>query len=115
MTKDHLPNYLRTYRKRACLSQRQVAHLLGANSGTKVSRYEHYTRIPDLVTVFALEIVYGAPASELFAGIFDQARQLVESRATHAVTGRDAALASFARQILDPSITREEKPRTTFA
>ena len=36
-----LENYLRTYRRRAGLSQDEMAFLLGTKSGTKVSRYEH--------------------------------------------------------------------------
>ena len=116
MTKDHLPNYLRTHRKRARLHQRQVAHLVGARSGAKISRYESYARIPDLATVFALEIIYRTPARILFAGIFEKARGLVHDRAERALRGNDAALASFARQILDPSASRPaKKPRTTFS
>ena len=88
---------------------------MGARSGAKISRYEHYTRIPDLATVFAMEIIYKTPARELFAGIFDDARRLVESRATQALNGTDAAFALFARQILDPSGSRPTKPHTTFA
>ena len=115
MTKDHLPNYLRMHRKRVRLHQHQIAHLVGARSGAKISRYEHYTRVPDLITVFALEMIYKTPAKELFAGIFDEARRLVHDRAEHAVRENDATLASFARQILDPSAGRPVTPRTTFS
>lgn len=116
MTKDHLPNYLRTHRKRVRLHQHQVAHLVGARSGAKISRYESYTRIPALGTVFALEIIYRTPAKVLFAGIFEQARGLVHDRAERALRGNDAALASFARQILDSSVGRPaKKPRTTLS
>ena len=43
---SYLHNYLRTYRKRAGLSQAEVAFLLGCHSGAKVSRYEHAARRP---------------------------------------------------------------------
>jgi transcriptional regulator with XRE-family HTH domain len=115
VTKDHLPNYLRTHRKRVRLHQHQVAHLVGARSGAKISRYEHYTRIPDLCTVFALEIIYRTPAKVLFAGIFEEARRLVHDRAERALRGNDAALATFAREILNPSASRPAKPHTTFS
>lgn len=68
-----LPNYLRTYRKRACLTQDEMAYLLGCSSGAKVSRYEHFRRLPSLLTAFVYETVFGVPARQLFAGIFEQA------------------------------------------
>ena len=76
-----LQNYLRTHRRRCGLSQAQVAILLGAVSGTKVSRYENFTRMPSALTVFAFEIVFNQPASELFAGSYDAVRLAVQSRA----------------------------------
>jgi transcriptional regulator with XRE-family HTH domain len=67
-----LQNYLRTHRSRRGLSQAEVAILLGAVSGTKASRYENSSRMPNALTIFALEIiVFNQPASELFAGTYD--------------------------------------------
>jgi len=59
-----LENYLRTYRKQSGLSQDEVAYLLGCQNGTKVSRYERFARKPSLETLFAYEVVFGAPARE---------------------------------------------------
>jgi len=64
-----LPNYLRAYRKRAGLTQDEVAYLLGCRSGAKVSRYERFARQPSLETVFAYEVIFRTPARELFAGV----------------------------------------------
>jgi transcriptional regulator with XRE-family HTH domain len=55
--------------------------LLGAVSGTKVSRYENFTRMPAALTIFACEIVFNQPASELFAGSYDEIRRAVQKRA----------------------------------
>jgi hypothetical protein len=41
-----------------------VAILLGCKKGTKVSRYERFARKPSLETLFAYEVVFGAPARE---------------------------------------------------
>ena len=76
-----LENYLRTYRKRSGLSQDEVAFLLGGQSGTKVSRYERYARKPNLETLFAYELVFGAPARELFAGVYQKVEKTMLSRA----------------------------------
>lgn len=115
MTKHHLHNYLRTERRRRGLRQHHIAALLGGKSGTKVSRYEMFSRLPDIRTVFALEAIYGIPASKLFAGIFDEARTKVHAHALHALNGDDAVLASFARMILDPARSRPTKSSSTLA
>lgn len=76
-----LTNYLRTYRKRAGLSQDEVAFLLGCKSGSKISRYERFRRQPGLIAVFFCEALFSTPASELFAGVYEQARQALLRRA----------------------------------
>jgi transcriptional regulator with XRE-family HTH domain len=76
-----LQNYLRTYRKRSNLSQDEVAFLLGCQSGTKVSRYERHARKPNLETLFAYELVFNAPARELFAGVYQKVEKRIANRA----------------------------------
>jgi transcriptional regulator with XRE-family HTH domain len=75
MQNDKLDNYLRTYRKKLGLTQREVAFLLGCHSGAKVSRYERSGRIPSVRTIFAYEAIFQKPARELFAGIYDRAER----------------------------------------
>jgi transcriptional regulator with XRE-family HTH domain len=75
-----LHNYLRTYRKRAGLSQDELAFLLGCRSGTKASRYELCRRVPGLPTMFAYEVIFRIPPRELFAGIFEQVRRITIRR-----------------------------------
>jgi transcriptional regulator with XRE-family HTH domain len=81
MASCRLPNYLRTYRKRAGLSQDEVAFLLGCRSGAKVSRYERLARRPSLETAFAYEAVFGVPARELFAGVYEKVEHEIRKRA----------------------------------
>lgn len=80
-----LDNYLRTFRKRVGLSQRDVAFLLGCQDDGVVSRYERGARRPSLRTLLAYGVILGAPLDELFAGT----RQKVELR----VRKRSQALA----------------------
>jgi len=75
MQNDKLDNYLRTYRKKLGLTQREVAFLLGCHGGAKVSRHERSGRIPDLKTIFAYEAIFQTPARELFAGIYGRAER----------------------------------------
>jgi len=77
-----LPNYLRTYRKRAGLTQGEVAFLLDGLSGAKVSRDERRTRRPNLRTAFGYQVIFGAAAHELLAGLFAEVEQNVIRRAS---------------------------------
>lgn len=98
-----------------------MAILTGTKSGTKISRYEHFLRVPDLQTVFQLELIYGVPARNLFPGIFEDARSVVARQAAIAGKGTDA-LASFIRNtsfeskiLLNPSAGRPAKPTTQLS
>jgi transcriptional regulator with XRE-family HTH domain len=79
-----LPNYLLTNRKRLALSQEEVAFLLGAtgeNKGVKVCRDERFAREPSLRMALTYEAIYGKPARELFAGIYEEIEREVAARA----------------------------------
>jgi len=96
---QRLQNYLRTHRRRHGLSQAEVARLLGAVSGTKTSRYENSTRMPGALTVFAIEIVFGQPASELFAGKYEAVRLAVQARAKRMVEQLNARPSAQSKKI----------------
>ena len=81
LVSQKLPNYLKTYRKRAGLSQADLAYLLGVRSGTKVSRYERFSRVPNLETALAFEALYHLPVADLFAGVADDRARDVLRRA----------------------------------
>lgn len=81
MAAHKLPNYLRMYRKRAGFSQREAAFLLGCQRATKMSRYERFSRQPNLETALACEIVFGVPVRELLAGTFQKVEELIHQRA----------------------------------
>src|SRR5947199_10723983 len=67
MTVIPLQNYLRTYRRRSFLSQDEVAFLLGAKTGTRVTRHEGSNRTPKMETALGYEVLFGVPLRELFA------------------------------------------------
>lgn len=73
-------NYIRMYRKQADLSQDELAFLLGWKSGTGISRFERGRREPPLETLLAMEVVFGVPIRELFAGRFQQVEESVKER-----------------------------------
>src|SRR5256712_568381 len=102
MATHKLENYLRTYRKRSGLTQREVAFLVGCRNGAQVSRYEKRRRLPPLRTALACEAAFGVPVSVLFAGLREVAGQAVSERLlalrskleTSPAEGRDARLAA---------------------
>jgi transcriptional regulator with XRE-family HTH domain len=81
MAVQRLENYLRTHRRQAGLSQDQMAYLLGARDGTKISRYERFARTPTLETALAYEAILGTPVRELFAGAYARAERTALRRA----------------------------------
>jgi len=75
-----LDNYLRMHRKKAGFTQREIAFLLGCQSGAKVSRYEQLKREPGLWTAFMYEALFKVPTRELFAGIYEKAEKAAVRR-----------------------------------
>jgi len=75
-----LPHDLRAERRRAGLSQFDIAHLLGRHV-SKVSRYEQLRRLPNLETALAYEVILGKPVAILFRGTYGRIFQTVVRRA----------------------------------
>lgn len=90
MPNSQLPNYLQANRKRLGLSQRDMSFLLGAGSGSMMSRYEGFTRQPSLEIALALEVICKRSVSELFGGLYQKAEKKVTKRA-QVLLGRDGA------------------------
>ena len=74
-------NHLRRCRRRAGLSQEEVAFLLGCRDAAMVSRYENGTRRPSLETMLVYEVVFGAYAEQLFRGIFEEVKKRTRKQA----------------------------------
>jgi transcriptional regulator with XRE-family HTH domain len=81
MASQKLANYLRMHRKRSYLSQDEVAFLLGCKDGSKISRYENFSRQPTPETIFAYEIIFRTLARQLFAGTYLKVEKDVMRRA----------------------------------
>ena len=109
-----LPNYLRTYRKRAGFSEDEVSFLLGRTNANNVSRHEGSSRQPDLKAALTYEAVFGVPSRELFAGVYEKveeetarrakvlARQLAATKHDPVSAQKLAAL----QDIIDPAVPK---------
>ncbi len=68
MTKKYLNN-LKKYRKKRGLKQQDVAQILGLKDPTNISRWENGVRIPDVINMFKLSILYNVSVDNLFPGV----------------------------------------------
>ena len=64
---------LREARRKSGLTQSECAQLAGI-SGSILSKIENGTRMPSLVEICALSIIYGKSFESLFGAIFDEIR-----------------------------------------
>lgn len=74
-----LSNYIRTHRKRAGLSQRELGNILGYTKVT-VFRHEHVVALPPLLTALRYEVLFSVPVSTLFAGMREAIQGEIEER-----------------------------------
>lgn len=80
MAAQRLTSYLKTYRKRSGLTQREVAFLLGWKKGESLSRYEKQQVIPSLQVALACAAIFRVPLQKLFPGVSDPIRREISSR-----------------------------------
>jgi transcriptional regulator with XRE-family HTH domain len=93
--------YLRPLHRRFGLSQRELAFLIGAKSGTVVSRIERLKLVPSLSRTRAFVLVFGTPALELFPELFAEIRELVRGRARELYDGLQGNPSKATRAKLD--------------
>jgi transcriptional regulator with XRE-family HTH domain len=77
---SRLPNYIRSCRKRSCLTQKEVAFILGSKSGASVSRHERFKQTPDLQTLLAYELLFRTPVRSMFISTHEQVAQKLRRR-----------------------------------
>ena len=75
-------NYLRTHRKQAGLSQREVSHLLGYKNQWQVSRHERGQAVPPFLIALAYEVIFRTPVASIFAQARATTERSIEVRLT---------------------------------
>ena len=93
-----LDNYLRVYRQRAGLSQKEMSFLLGWQDAAQVSRYEKRRRKPTLGVALDYHKALGIPVEDLFAGLSDQSADRVDPRINQLIARLKAQTASGKKQ-----------------
>ena len=107
---DRLPTYLRTYRKRFGLNQKELSFLLGCQSGVSVCQYERSVAQPSFEAAIASEVVLDASVDELFPSIYKKVSEGVVERARRMLKqlpeGTTDAKTKLKRQQLQKIISR---------
>ena len=70
-----LKNYIKQHRRLRGLSQRELASILGCQSGRTVSRYEQSSRQPSLEIALRLAWFLGVPPEKLWPGFGQESIQ----------------------------------------
>jgi DNA-binding XRE family transcriptional regulator len=75
-----IPNRIYVHRRKASLSQRELAMLIGYVDEGAVARHERFDSLPPFLIALAYEIIFQVPVSELFFGLRDTVESVVEER-----------------------------------
>lgn len=62
---------LRFHRRRSGLTQREVANIICLVNESQVSRHERAVDQPSFLTALAYEVLFQAPLSQLFPGVYE--------------------------------------------
>lgn len=104
-----LANYLRTHRRKSGLSQREVAELLGLYSGQIISRYERLSRMPNLQSVLAFQVLFDVLPHQLFPGLYADVTKLTLARIRSLLKASSEDDAGIGRhQVLQDVVRRVE-------
>ncbi|MBR0960904.1 helix-turn-helix domain-containing protein [Bradyrhizobium japonicum] len=105
-------SYLRSYRLRWGLSQRELANLLGCKSPGIISKLEKSTRVPSVKVVIGCFILFGTRAAELFPGVFDGVESGVMKRVWEMyekTQGSNSKMAKTKMELFEDAIERERQ------
>ena len=103
-----LPNYIRSFRRKADLSQEDLARLLGGSAGSTPLRHEDYQRVPLLETTLRYAAIFRTDPRELFAGFYAKEIEIVKENARQLLRELDETSAS-ARKIAFLRVLAEEE------
>lgn len=114
MAEKRLPSYLRTFRKRSGLTQKELAFLVGVKSEAQISRIERLKRVPSAETLLAIMIIFQESPEEIFPHQYNWLMRDIRERATilhEEVQGRSGRQAKIKLDALEKVLRSEpDKP-----
>jgi DNA-binding XRE family transcriptional regulator len=79
MKQPHLASRVRSYRKRAGLSQKDLARVVGLTED-QISRHERFGIVPPLAVAFSYEAAFGVAVRDLYPRLYADIGQRVEAK-----------------------------------
>src|SRR5580700_7956418 len=79
MKHPHLASRVRSHRRKAGLSQKDLARIVGLNEA-RVSRHERFGIVPPLFVALGYEVVFGLAVKELYPRFYATVKQGIEER-----------------------------------
>jgi transcriptional regulator with XRE-family HTH domain len=76
-----LPSYIKTRRKHAHMSQRELSYLMGMSTQGVIAQHESRVRLPQATSLFKYQALFDEPIGSLLPGARRQAERDVVSRA----------------------------------
>ena len=77
----HIASRVRSHRKRAGLSQKELARIVGLTAA-RISYHERFGSVPPLAVALSYEAVFGVAVRDLYPRLFEDVRQRVEVKLT---------------------------------
>jgi transcriptional regulator with XRE-family HTH domain len=113
----HRPiSYLRALRRRCGLTQKELAYLIGADTGSVISRVEGLKRLTSTGATLAIALVFNTTPSELFPTTFAEMREDVHRRVTdlyEELQGNPSATTRAKLDFLEQVLERVAKRRSS--
>ena len=75
-----IPNRIYLHRRKASLTQRDLATLIGYIDEGAVAKHERFNSLPPFLIALAYEVIFKVPVSELFFGLHETVESVVEER-----------------------------------
>jgi transcriptional regulator with XRE-family HTH domain len=103
--------YLKRQRARWCLSQDELADLLGVTQ-TRVSRYEQNEEYPATTSLLGLQAIFDRAPRTLFPKIYEMVEEAVMGRAAElerSLEGKQDYASTKKRQLLEAMMARATK------
>jgi DNA-binding XRE family transcriptional regulator len=79
MNHPHLASRVRSHRKKAGLSQKDLGRIVGLTEA-QVSRHERFGIVPPLFVALAYEAVFAVSVRELYPRFYEEIKQRIEKR-----------------------------------
>lgn len=77
---EPLVNYLRIHRRKAGLSQPELAWVLGYSDEGALAKHERFQSLPPFLIALGYEVIFQVPVSELFPGLLQSVAFGIEER-----------------------------------